>query len=832
MEKPKPLDAPNTRDPKEVPKPANIEELRKGMPGLSDAWKLFRGSGPKLARDVVAAKLVPKTQVDEHHAAVLKELQEQFSPKENRTLESLAVVNQTQSQLLRLRQVNDKSRVINADEELAASGREIFFTILPSLVERNLNMLDRYLDLKKQYEAYGITMNPATEKAVKDQLKIFNDATTARLALWGQSGAAVEKATTDLQNAVNPLAVLVNNLYAEFIDLALRKNNELVLKKAEEYQAELTELAKKGTVSDADKNLLMQKHKSQIEVLQKQAVVLGIELESLLLHNGLENIADIEEFTIPEGQRTYKKPAPVEKAPTIPTATAAAAEAEKIVRSSVDALTENFRGHFDMVLGPRNGRPATGYEKDHLLSTKRWDIAAEDLWTEKASVRAATLLNLLAKYRGGVRSMVVNGPRKVAVGITRKVAGDAVADTLDMTMKGVISTKEGGEYAKEHMKDLIKAMGLPEGFDLTSAKDWKDLDEDKRWPGAKKRHDEKMQSVKSIIEKFRKDVEAPAKDFETDLDVLDALRKKTDPARMLGQRADPALVAKFQAKGLTKADIDALDPKNAPEMLAAYVALYLQMRGHWQAYCRAMGGLEKAVMGNIQAHQDKADAANTTAANMQDEDDGFLKWLVFGAAGLATAYVIGGRGGAARLAQNKISMRRPMLRILNGLPSLVDRTLVSGPIRGVEGAAKGSGLLGRGARGVGGYLHGFLWPGLTPAERQAILENEVAALKKDAKADKAYIRELEEEIAGLKKEIAAAADEVVVDEGRVEADASGRSAEALIDPAAIDLGTMDAKAVAELAVKLDIKVDGRTDTAVRTDVAAALKAKTHPKIKK
>jgi hypothetical protein len=57
-------------------------------------------------------------------------------------------------------------------------------------------------------------------------------------------------------------------------------------------------------------------------------------------------------------------------------------------------------------------------------------------------------------------------------------------------------------------------------------------------------------------------------------------------------------------------------------------------------------------------------------------------------------------------------------------------------------------------------------------------------------------------------------------------------AEEIIDATRIDTGKMDAKAIAELAVKLDIKVDGRSGADIKTDVDAALKAGTHPRLKK
>ncbi len=58
------------------------------------------------------------------------------------------------------------------------------------------------------------------------------------------------------------------------------------------------------------------------------------------------------------------------------------------------------------------------------------------------------------------------------------------------------------------------------------------------------------------------------------------------------------------------------------------------------------------------------------------------------------------------------------------------------------------------------------------------------------------------------------------------------AAEVLIDVSRIDTGKMDARAIADLAAKLDIKVDGRSATDVKADVDAALKAGTHPRIKK
>ncbi len=810
-------DVENTRNPKEVPLPADIDDLRKAFPEFTEARRLFGGSGPNTARGYVEGqKIDPKTAVDQRHADLLRDMRAKFDGKDQRTIEALSVINQTQAQLLRLQQVNDKTRAVPTDEEKYASGREAFYTVLPGLIERNFGMIDRYLVLKKQHAAYGVAADPALEKAVQDQLKKFNTAAAARLALWGTNDiTALQRATEALKEAVNPLPVLTNALYGDLIDRALRQNNSLILKKGNEYEVELRLLLKKGTVTQEEKNALAEKFRGEVAALQKVGASLGVELESLLRHTGLENIADIEEFTIPEGQRQYQKPAAVAKAPSIPLANAAAAEGEKIMGSTVDALTENFRGHFDMVLGPRPGRPAKGFEKDHLLSTKRWDMKLEQLWTEQASARAAMVLNLLAKYRGGVRSMVVNGPRKVAVGVTRSTLGDTVADTLDFSMKKVLSTKEGSEYAKDNMAGLLKAMGLPEDFDLNSAKDWKDLEEDKRWPGAKAKHEAKMTSVKANIEKCRAEVEGPAKEFETDLVMLESLRKKTSAEVLLGKKADPALVEQFVTKGLTAADIADLDPKDGPRMLAAYVALYLQMRGHWNAYARAMGKLEGLVMENIQAHQDKKVEADIAAGNQKGEDDDFLKWLVFGAAGLATAYALGGRGGFARLGENRIGFRRPFSRIANGIPSLFDRTLISGPARAVK---RGSLI---------GYLEGFLKPGQTPTEAMAEAKAELATLRKEREADRARILELEERIKALE-----AADDVVVDEARVEGDASGRTAETEIDPARIDLGKMDARAIADLAVKLDIKVDGRSEGDVKADVEAALKAGAHPKIKR
>ncbi len=813
-EMPEKKDVVNTRDPKEVPLPPDIDVLRAGFPQLQEARKLFSGTGPTAREYLDGKKLTPKTVVDERHVDTLKELKLKFEGKDNRTLEALAVINQTNAQLVRLQQVNDKTRAIPTDEERAVLSNEVIFTVLPGLMDRNLKMLDRYLVLKKQHAAYGVAADPALEKTVQDQLQKFNAASTARLALWGSRDvAALQKATDALQEAINPLPVMVNALYGDIIDRALRKNNELILSKATEYEVALKLKLKEGTVTDADKKALYEKYRAEIDELQKIGSSLGVELESLLRHNGLENIADVEELSIPEGQRDYQTPAKVNPAEKIDPKRAedAAVEGEKIVNSSIDGLTENFREHFDMVLGPRNGRPAKDYEKDYLLNTKRWDIRAEDVWTKHASMRVAQVLTLLSKYRGGVRSMVVNGPRKVATGITRATVGDKAADALDYSMKKVLSTKEGGEYAKDQMAEIVKSFGLPEGFDLTSQKDWKDLEEDKRWPGAKARHEQKMMTVKDNIEKFRAEIEVPARAFESDLDLLDALRKKTNPRLLVGKRADQAMVLEFQKKGLTMDDIAKLDPNDAKTLLAAYVALYLQMRGHWDAYCRAMGKLEVGIMGNIQRHQDTAVAARVAGANQQAEDDDFLKWLIFAAAGIATSYVLGGRGGAARPFGNRIAMNRPIGRILNGPLSLVDRTFYAGPKRAIE---RGS---------LGGYVSGFLKPGQTPAEALTDTKTELAKLKAEASADKGKIAELEAKVAEL---------ELAIEEAKIEADTRGRTAETEIDPSKIDLAKLDPKAVIDLAIKLDIKVDGRTDTDVKTDVEAALKAGTHPKIKR
>lgn len=678
-EMPEKKDVVNTRHPKEVPLPADIDTLRAGFPQLQDARKYFSGAGPT-ARDYLdSKKITPKNLVDQRHAELLKDLRSQFEGNEKRTIESLAVINQTQAQLLRLQQVNDKTRPVPTAEEKYASGREAFYTILPGLLERNFHMLDRYLVLKGQHAAYGVTPNAEQEKAVQDQLAKFNAASTARLALWGTTGgpaptaeafAAVTKATDALVEATNPLPALVNALYGDFIDKALRKNDVNVLKKAEEYEVELKLKLRAGPVTAADKQAIFAKYRAQIDELQKVGALLGVELESLVRHNGLENLADMEEWSIPEGERDYQKPATVGAAPKIPTAEKVAAEGEKIAASSIDAMTENFREHFDMVLGPREGRPAKGFETDHLLSTKRWDIKAEHAWTKYASIRAAKVLTLMAKYRGGVRSMVVNGPRKVAVGITRATAGDTAADALDYTMKQALSTKEGGEYAKDHMAEIVKSFGLPADFDLTSDKDWKDLEGDKRWPGAKAQHEAKMLTVKDAIEKSRVEVEKPAREFEGDLTLLDALRKKADPNLLLGKRADPAMVQEYMKKGLTKEDIAALDPKDAVRVISAFVALFLQMRGNWNAYCRAMGKLEVLVMGNIQRHQDTSVAAKVADAGMAGDDEAVLKWIVFGAAGLATSYVLGGRGG---LTSKPVGFRPVPFRIVNGVPSLLDR---------------------------------------------------------------------------------------------------------------------------------------------------------------
>ncbi|MBP9750405.1 MAG: hypothetical protein KBC95_01015 [Candidatus Peribacteraceae bacterium] len=122
------------------------------------------------------------------------------------------------------------------------------------------------------------------------------------------------------------------------------------------------------------------------------------------------------------------------------------------------------------------------------------------------------------------------------------------------------------------------------------------------------------------------------------------------------------------------------------------------------------------------------------------------------------------------------------------------------------------------------------------AKRIGELETEMGDLKaQQLKLEtelKAVVEKLKADADAGVVDLKAASTDVVIDEGRVEEDTRGRTAETEIDPARIDLGKMDARAIADLAVKLDIKVDGRSETDVKADVDAALKAGTHPKIKR
>lgn len=502
--------------------------------------------------------------------------------------------------------------------------QEILNATVERIISRTLQSVDRYTVLCETYKRYGNTIRDTNaETRISTGLRALTTAMDARIKASGDHWSMVD-ADNRVQQALLRLPMEANDLYINCLERCMTKNVELGLAVREANRA------------DGD-------------TLRTERMAIAREQQAYLFHHGVRLMEDIELLTNPSvatGRgNTVRNRAENHQVPDqLPRDTE---EGNKLIDGQVTSTIEEFRSHFDAVLGRRRpGKPAR--TTPGLLDTNAPQISDEHNWTEGAMGRMFTLrlCNQLAQYRGFVNTLPGRAGREAFNFIGLRWIGDWVPQAMPAE-----------EYRKQHMKEILVPLGLPEGFDF-SDKAWKDLRANKeQWATYK----EKMRSIRTIIQEEKAKVEAAVKAFEEDLEILEHMKTLREPG-IQDATPDAEILAKAR---LTIGDVRAIRKGEKGKILAVALVMSRQMRNDWRAYNKSMGDLSGRILGNLNTHVDSAVGGNIAADAMWWEN--YMIWIVAGTL-IVGGQIMGRTGGIPWLRGGRVL--RPTL---NFVPSLLHR---------------------------------------------------------------------------------------------------------------------------------------------------------------
>lgn len=334
---------------------------------------------------------------------------------------------------------------------------------------------------------------------------------------------------------------------------------------------------------------------------------------------------------------------------------------EAYVKRTADEQILRFRAHFEEILGPRGA-----------MKVGLFDIPTqfENGWNQNRLLIHQAIEGLVA-----VRS----SPRD----LVRQIPGASLV------------VDSAAENRANVMKSVREGLGFPPDFDVLTG-DINTLPQETR-----DKIREKLQSVKTTIATFKPRLEQGRDRFMATVDTLQTMRRdpELNPDALLGVTPTEPIPERYLVDGkVTNETIRRIKDDgtlNADQKKSLYAALYFrlfeQLNGTWDEYIATSREYFTALESILNVHLDQERNYHEAAGKM----DPTRMILILGGA-LATSYIVGGAGGAARLTSsgrlgvgafrqflrgavtaNPISATiggaRTTGRILNGPVSAVDR---------------------------------------------------------------------------------------------------------------------------------------------------------------
>lgn len=300
---------------------------------------------------------------------------------------------------------------------------------------------------------------------------------------------------------------------------------------------------------------------------EEKGVVTGGYLSRL----GEAGIDDLEMLTVHETfDRTYapgarrKRPKELYSDPKL---------RKKHLDEEVENRIANFRGHFSDVLGSKVTGDKRG--KAGLLEGPQWWTLGlsgenmEEIWSEKGRKTALSALELIAIIR--------NLPKRL------------------------VSSRWAESARESEMKNIRKAAGLPEDFDMLKDPLSKLTKEQKET------FQKKINTTLKAIKKFEPKIRKSFTDIDADWKLLQYMRGNPamDSDTLMNVKPDADVL-----KGTEKIDqvyIDKLIKEGTKEQkAAAYRRLFLQMRANWGEYVKLAREFNLELHDVIAEHEDSA----------------------------------------------------------------------------------------------------------------------------------------------------------------------------------------------------------------------------------
>lgn len=609
-------------DTERTPLLENIAKLREQFfPGLQDAWRIFHGNA-KLSEEL---RQLTQKYVQEHPdvadagtgaltAEGLSKLLESIHKRE-RTLEVVATRLQTgaRQHMLKTRftlgqQPPPPEGTRKAlEQQMAIMQRDqINWTIWPRIIRRSLQTLDRVAVLYDRYNYPGLQRNGKLGESITKQVAALNIVMEQRIkAGIADDVDAINNTEKQINALLRTLPMDTNELYQDFLGRALMRNAELY---------------REG----------QQAHPQLFPRLEGHQMELLLESNAFQMHTGMRMIRDLEIITLADDGRPSVIPPDDSRLPAPFIWQSDPAQQETLLKSHVTSIRGSFRRHFDEVLGRQEaGQPPR--EVPGLLDIT-WGMSAERLFTENGRTSMLRLCNSLAHYRGAIRYGAVEAiriPLHTVFGLVP--LGNAMVD------RWVPPQQSPDEYRQKIMNPILRQLGLPDGFDFGSEA-WEKLQKD---PVARERFLKRMQGVATIVEKSSKEVRNAIEDYERDLAMLAELQTRISREHLVNAGIDEAWIKAHPIPpGVTMADIQALRPQDGPQILAAHVVLFRQMRRHWTSYTLTINTTAESILqDNVQVHLKTEQELKKAAEQMDKEDAQTGSWMLYAVFG-AVAYVV------------------------------------------------------------------------------------------------------------------------------------------------------------------------------------------------
>ncbi len=323
---------------------------------------------------------------------------------------------------------------------------------------------------------------------------------------------------------------------------------------------------------------------------------------------------------------------------------------------------------------------------DGNILTRQIPEAFEDLFNGTGRQAALQVMEALIVVRQTPRRLARSIPGARAVGRV-PVVGPALG--LD----------DPAEDRAELMRRIRVRLGYPEGYDPLKTEAENAAAGVRLTDADKARIRDRLKSTLDTLKKFRPKFEEHKRKMDGNFDALTALRTAAQPDSLLGtEPADAATLAPHLVDGRVTTEtvrrIAAL-PNGAAKnrlLMAAYIKLFEQMYGDWDAYVNDIGEylneLEDVLNMHIEMASELTSLSNALAISLTAAGTVLFLWWVGGRGGLVITrgwgvpatflrgaripFGVGEGGGLIRRGLRTVFYRGPQ-RVLNGFPSLLDR---------------------------------------------------------------------------------------------------------------------------------------------------------------